>query len=75
MQPGEFAAKTKRLKDEVKTLREQMRRMGDLKKQLEQCPKGQISLTDLESHSTMSQAKGIGVLGYNVQVAVDAKHP
>jgi transposase len=74
MQPGEFVAKTDRLKDKVKTLREQMRRMDNLKKQLEQCPEGQISLTDPDSRSMMSQAKGTGVVGYNVQVAVDTKH-
>jgi transposase len=73
-QPGEFVAKTDRLKDKVKTLREQMRRMDDLKKQLDQQPEGQISLTDPDSRSMMSQAKGTGVVGYNVQVAVDTKH-
>src|ERR1700740_3696194 len=72
--PGEFVAKTDRIKDKVKTLREQMRRMSQIEKQLAQQPEPQISLTDPDSRSMMSQAKGTGVVGYNVQVAVDTKH-
>ena len=73
-QPGEFVAKTDRIKDKVRTLREQMRRMNQIEKQLAQQPESQISLTDPDSRSMMSQAKGTGVVGYNVQVAVDTKH-
>lgn len=51
-----------------------MRRMDDLSEQIEQQPDKQISLTDPDSRSMMSQAKGTGVVGYNVQVAVDTKH-
>lgn len=72
--PGEFVAKTDRLKEKVKTLREQMRRTDDLSEQIEQQPDKKISLTDPDSRSMMSQAKGTGVVGYNVQVAVDTKH-
>jgi len=72
--PGEFVAKTDRLKDKIKTLREQMRRMDGLQKQLDEQEEAQISLTDPDSRSMMSQAKGTGVVGYNVQVAVDTKH-
>jgi transposase len=73
-QPGEFVAKTERLKDKIKTLRQQMRRMDGLHKQLDEQQEPQISLTDPDSRSMMSQAKGTGVVGYNVQVAVDTKH-
>jgi hypothetical protein len=38
-------------------------------------PEKQISLTDPDSRSMISQAKGTGVVGYNVQVAVDTRHP
>jgi hypothetical protein len=72
--PGEFVAKTDRLKEKVKTLREQMRRMEGLQKQIDERPEGQLSTTDPDSRSMMSQAKGTGVVGYNVQVAVDTKH-
>jgi hypothetical protein len=74
MQPGEFVAKTDRIKDKVKTLREQMRRMDRLKARLDRQAEAQLSLTDPDSRSMMSQAKGTGVVGYNVQVAVDTKH-
>jgi transposase len=73
-QPGEFVAKTERLQDKLKTLREQMRRMDRLKVRLERQSEPQLSLTDPDSRSMMSQAKGTGVVGYNVQVAVDTKH-
>jgi len=48
--------------------------MSQIEKQLAQQPESQISLTDPDSRSMMSQAKGTGVVGYNVQVAVDTKH-
>jgi transposase len=73
-QPGEFTAKIDRLKDKIKALREQMRRMDRLQERLARQPEPQLSLTDPDSRSMMSQAKGTGVVGYNVQVAVDAKH-
>ena len=73
-QPAEVEAKTERLKDKIKTLREQMRRMDSMKEQLKQQPEPQLSLTDPDARSMMSQAKGTGVVGYNVQTAVDAKH-
>jgi transposase len=73
-QPGEFVAKTDRLQDKVKTLREQMRRMERLTQRLERQTEPQLSLTDPDARSMMSQAKGTGIVGYNVQVAVDTKH-
>src|SRR5205814_2685260 len=65
--PGEFVAKTERLEDKIKTLREQMRRMDGLQKKLDEQQEAKISLTDPDSRSMMSQAKGTGVAGYNVQ--------
>ena len=70
-QPGEFVAKTDRLADKVKTLREQMRRMDRLEVRLQRQAEPQLSLTDPDSRSMMSPAKGTGVIGYNAQVAVD----
>ena len=48
--------------------------MDRLQQRLERQPEPQLSLTDPDSRSMMSQAKGTGVVGYNVQVAVDTKH-
>jgi hypothetical protein len=50
-----------------------MRRMYQVCEQLKQEPDEQVSLTDPDSRSMISQAKGTGVVGYNVQAAVDAK--
>jgi transposase len=73
-QPVEVEAKTKRLQEKINTLREQMQRMEQIKTRLNEQPTPQLSLTDPDARSMMSQAKGTGVVGYNVQVAVDAKH-
>jgi len=55
-------------------LREQMRQLDETKEQLQHEPDGQRSTTDPDSRSMNSQAKGSGLVGYNVQAAVDAKH-
>lgn len=72
--PEEFQAKTKRLHQKIATLREQVRRLDGIKEQLATEPDGQISLTDPDARSMVSQAKGTGTVGYNVPAAVDAKH-
>ena len=73
-QPAEVEAKTERLQEKIKTLRGQMRRMDKIREQLKHQPEAQLSLTDPDARSMISQAKGTGVVGYNVQTAVDAKH-
>jgi transposase len=73
-QPAEVEAKTERLREKISTLREQMRRMDTIREELKQQPDEQISLTDPGARSMVSQAKGTGVVGYNVQAVVDAKH-
>ena len=73
-QPAEVEAKTERLREKISTLREQMRRMDTIREELKQQPDEQISLTDPDARSMVSQAKGTGLVGYNVQAVVDAKH-
>jgi transposase len=73
-QPAEVEAKTQRLREKIATLREQMQRMDTIREELKQQPDQQISLTDSDSRSMISQAKGSGMVGYNVQAVVDAKH-
>ena len=73
-QPVEVEAKTERLREKIKTLREQMRRMDAMREELKHQPDEQLSQTDPDARSMISQAKGTGVVGYNVQAAVDAKH-
>jgi transposase len=73
-QPAEVEAKTERLREKIKTLRAQMRRMDAMRQELKRQPDGQLSQTDADARSMISQAKGTGMVGYNVQAAVDTKH-
>lgn len=72
--PAEFKAKAERLQDKLKTMREQMRRMNQIEQRLKAKPAGQLSLTDRDARSMATSGRGSGIVGYNVQVAVDAKH-
>jgi transposase len=73
-QPAELEAKTERLQDKINRLRRQMRQLDEIKEQLQTQPDGQLSLTDPDARSMTSHGKGTGIVGYNVQAAVDAKH-
>ena len=66
--------KTARLKERIATLKDEMARLEGLKRQMEASPDGQVSLTDPDARSMASQGKGTGIVGYNVQTAVDTKH-
>ena len=66
--------KAARLKDRIATLKDEMARLDGLKAQMEASPDGQVSLTDPDARSMASQGKGTGIVGYNVQTAVDAEH-
>jgi transposase len=67
-------ARVEHLKEKVETVKAQMRRLKRLGKQMAQAPDEQISLTDPDARSMATSARGSGVVGYNVQTAVDAKH-
>jgi transposase len=73
-QPAEVEAKTERLQEKIQKLREQMQQLDEVKRQLKDVPDGQISLTDADARSMATHAQGSGLVGYNVQTAVDAKH-
>src|SRR5678815_5167241 len=73
-QPAELEAKTDRLQEKIKRLRRQMRELDGIKEELASEPDGQLSLTDPDARSMTSHGKGTGIVGYNVQAAVDAKH-
>src|SRR5476649_975415 len=67
-------ARVEHLKEKVETVKAQMRRLKQLGQQMAQAPDEQISLTDPDARSMATSARGSGVVGYNVQTAVDAKH-
>jgi transposase len=74
-QEGELAeAKSARLKDKIGALREQMRKYKALRVAVHAAPDKQISLTDPDARSMATSGKDTGMVGYNVQAAVDAKH-
>jgi transposase len=73
-QPAEVEAKTERLKEKIGKLRQQMRQLRDRKERLREQPDEQLSLTDPDARSMTSDGKATGIVGYNVQAAVDAKH-
>jgi hypothetical protein len=51
-----------------------MGKLAVYEKQMLASPDQQISLTDPDSHSMATSGRGSGVVGYNVQVAVDTGH-
>ena len=67
-------AKTARLKEKIEGLRRQMQSLREMGKQVEAAPDKQVSLTDPEARSMATSGKGTGIVGYNVQMAVDAEH-
>lgn len=69
-----FGPRYAQLQGKLRTLREQMRRMDEMRERLKTEPDQQLSLTDPGARSMVSQAKGTGLVGYNVQAAVDTKH-
>jgi transposase len=74
-QEGEVAqAKSARLKDKIASLKQQMQQFRELQQAVQAAPGRQISLTDPDARSMATSGKGTGIVGYNVQTAVDAKH-
>jgi len=62
----------KTLQDKVAKLREELARLKKLEVRMLEARDQQLSLTDPDARSMNS--RGTGVVGYNVQSAVDAKH-
>jgi transposase len=67
-------AHTRHLEDKIAKLHSEMQRMQTLAKEVEAAPDHQISLTDPDARSMATSGKGTGMVGYNVQTAVDSKH-
>ena len=73
-EPSEaLAAKTAHLKEKLARLESEMQRLAAMEKQMLASPDQQISLTDPDSRSMATSGRGSGVVGYNVQVAVDTE--
>jgi transposase len=74
-QESELAqSKSVRLKGKIAALREQMQQFEAMKEVVRAAPDQQISLTDPDARSMATSGKGSGIVGYNVQTAVDTRH-
>ncbi len=74
-EPSEtLALKTTRLKEKLAKLESEMQRLAAIEKRMLASPDQQISLTDPDSRSMATSGRGSGVVGYNVQVAVDIEN-
>jgi transposase/macrodomain Ter protein organizer (MatP/YcbG family) len=69
-----LAAKTAHLKEKLVKLASEMQKLEVYEKQMLASPDQQISLTDPDSRSMATSGRGSGVVGYNVQVAVDTEN-
>lgn len=75
LQEGEVAqAKAARLKDKIAAMKQQLARLQNLQADVLAAPDQQISLTDPDARAMATSMRGSGVVGYNVQAAVDTEH-
>jgi transposase len=62
------------LEEKILTVKAQMQRLSEIGRQLQDAPDQQVSLTDPDARSMATSGRGTGIVGYNVQTAVDTKH-
>ena len=67
-------ARAVKLKDKIATLRAQMQALKAMEVQVAASPDGQVSLTDPDARAMATTGRGSGIVGYNLQSAVDAEH-
>ena len=67
-------AKSGRLKEKIAGLRRQTQVLKAMEQTVQDAPDQQVSLTDPDARSMATSGKGTGIVGYNVQTAVDAEH-
>ncbi len=74
-QEGEAAeARSGRLVEKVELLRAQMAKLKTMEAQVEAASDNQVSLTDPDARSMATSGRGSGIVGYNVQSAVEGEH-
>ena len=62
------------LKEKLEKLKSEMAKLEAIERQVLASPDQQISLTDPDCRSMATSGRGSGVVGYNVQTAVDTEH-
>lgn len=68
------AAKVKRLREKVEIMHREIVHLNALESEMLKSEDQQISLTDPDARSMATSGRDTGVVGYNVQSAVDTKH-
>jgi transposase len=68
------AMRIDRLHEKIAKLQEEMQRLEAIDKERQERPDRQISFTDPDARSMATSGRGSGVVGYNVQAAVDTEH-
>jgi transposase len=71
-EPAVAKLRRERLEDKIAALKTQVQALKEVEAVLNETPDKQISLTDPDARSM--KTRGTGIVGYNVQTAVDAKH-
>ncbi len=71
-EPTSFEPGAVRLEEKIAKLKTQMKALQAIEIQLSESPDKQVPLTDPDSRSMMT--RGTGIVGYNVQTAVDTLH-
>lgn len=72
-QSGVTEIRTARLQEKIATLKSQMKELKQIEAQMKNTSTGQISLTDPDARA-MATSTSRGLVGYNVQTAVDTQH-
>jgi hypothetical protein len=67
-------ARVEHLESKIVAVKAEIEKLREIKRQLPTVPDGQISITDPDARSMNSAGKGTGIVGYNVQTAVDTKN-
>ena len=67
-------AKVARLKGKIEKLKEEIVRLNAINAEMMKSEDKQISLTDPDARSMATSGKDTGIVGYNVQIAVDTQH-
>ncbi|HWL75474.1 MAG TPA: IS1182 family transposase [Burkholderiaceae bacterium] len=74
-EPSEaLAVRTGHLKEKLAKLASELQRLKAIEQEMLASPDQQVSLTDPDSRSMATSGRGSGIVGYNIQIAVDTEH-
>jgi transposase len=71
-EPTAAQAKTMRLEEKIAALKKRLQELNELDVKMQAASDKQLSLTDPDARSI--KTRGTGIVGYNMQTAVDTKH-